>query len=99
MNDISDSDATLLRKVARQTLISTWVSCCCLAVLVLVLLFPRQAAWISECSVEFQEWISPLMGGVLGAILAIGIIVPAAAYVLSRISPPAPREVEDPKKH
>ncbi len=84
----------LLRRLSRQVALSVWLSSASLAILLIVLLLPRQAESISQTSVNLQDWLAPHMEGVLGLAVALIVVFFAAAFLVSHFSPPAPIQVE-----
>ncbi len=70
------------------------MSACSLAILALMLFFPRLAAWISERSNEIQKWMEPVIGYALVVIILLGTIILTTAYVVGRISSAAPPQVK-----
>jgi len=98
MKPTTSEDQQVLRRLSRQVAFAVWLSSACLVILLLLLLFPRQAEIVSQSSVNFQDWIAPHMGGVFGLAIALLIVFFAAAYVMSHLSPSAPCDLESNEK-
>ncbi len=94
MKPADSENQQLLRRLSRKVELAVWLSSACLAILLFVLLFPRQAESISQTSVNIQDWIASHMGGVFGLAIAVLVVFFAAAFVVSHFSPPAPPEIE-----
>ena len=87
--DVSNVDEKLVA-ISR----GLWINRCLLifvAICVGMPLFaPGLAVWIAERSDRVWAALSPLAGGAAGILASLLVVFYCAAYVVSKISPPAP---------